>query len=183
MTPERVTGGGVLAVLATLLALNVAFVARSCDALRPVQAGDRAPTFALPRADGSGTTSLAALTADRKVVLIDFWATWCGPCEQTMPMLKRLYAKHHDAGFEIVSVNTDGGPDAPRLAMAYRQSHGLPFPVVVDTEGVAEQYKVTAIPHMVLIDRDGKVDLVHIGALRLGGLEKDLDTRIAELLR
>jgi peroxiredoxin len=179
----RIVGGGLISALAALFTLNLIFVGRSCDALRPMQAGDVAATFTLPRADGEGSIGLSELTAKHEVVLIDFWATWCGPCEQTMPMLARLWRKHHDEGFEILSVNTDGGPRAAKLAQRYRLAHGLPFPVVVDDGTASDQYRVSEIPHMVLVDKRGRVALVHTGVLRVGALEDELDAKIRSLLK
>jgi thiol-disulfide isomerase/thioredoxin len=179
VTAERAAGAGLGGVLAAALLLNAVFVARHCDELRPLRAGDLAPDFEAPRADGTGSVRLSALAG--KVVLIDFWATWCGPCARTMPMIGRLHERHRAAGFEVLSINTDGGDDGPDLALRYAAAHELPYAVHVDPGDVAERYRVTVIPHMVVVDRQGRVVLVHVGANGLGALERRLDALIPGL--
>lgn len=178
---ERLAGAGVLAALGAFLLLNLLFVARDCDRVRPPMAGAPAQPFDVVRVDRPAEhATLAGLMAAKKVILIDFWASWCGPCEQTMPMLSRLWTKHHAEGLELLSINLD---DAPRTIAAYRQSHELPFEVYRDATGrMASDYRVGAIPHMVLIDQQGVIRLVHIGAFRLGALEEELDGKIRQLL-
>jgi cytochrome c biogenesis protein CcmG, thiol:disulfide interchange protein DsbE len=173
----RLAGRGVIAVLAALFVLNAAWAARHCEALRPISMGDLAPSVSLPLVDGSGERSLAQLKG--KVVLVDFWATWCGPCELTLPMQKRLYEKYAAQGFDVWSVNEDQGKDADARARAYAQAKGLPFPVVHDHDGLAaELFKVESFPHMVIVDRLGVVRKVNVGVISLSKLEEDLDAAI-----
>ena len=107
-------GRGVLLVAALLLGLNAAWISRHWDALRPISAGDVAPTFALPQIDSEGHLGApVALEALRgKVVLVDFWATWCRPCIKSMPALERVYRRLRHRGFTVLSVNTDGPGDS-----------------------------------------------------------------------
>ena len=173
---ERVAGLGVVGLLATALILNLVWIGGHCDQLRPYGPGDVAPSFALPRADGLGYGNLGALKG--RVVLIDFWATWCHPCRESMPMVERVYARHQAAGLEVLSVNTDGGPGAAARARAYAARAGLAVPVVVDDGRAASLYKVTTIPHLVLVDRAGVIRSVILGVPSEG----ELDRQVRELL-
>jgi thiol-disulfide isomerase/thioredoxin len=167
----------VLALLAALLAWNLVFLARDCEALRPHGTGDVAPDVTLPRVDGSGEGSLAALRG--QVVLLDFWATWCGPCRQSMPAIERLYEAHKAEGFTVMSVNIEGPRAATRArAFAARFQPPLTFPMFVDDGAAQRLYRVSAIPHMVLIDREGKIRGVHMGTFD----ERELDEKLQEAL-
>src|SRR5262245_26251754 len=113
----KLVGRGVMALFVALFVLNAAWSVKNCERLRPVGMGDLAPDVELPLVDGSGVRSLAGLRG--KVVLVDFWATWCKPCEMTLPMQKRLYAKYAAQGFDVLSINTDQGKEPDRRAAAY----------------------------------------------------------------
>ena len=92
-----------------------------------------------------------------KVVLIDFWATWCGPCLAEFPNLKDAYEKYHDQGFEIVGVNID---DRKFAVEQYLDKNTLPWPQLhqeEDGNAMAEHYGVNSIPFIVLVGKDGKV--------------------------
>jgi peroxiredoxin len=173
----KLVGRGVLVLFAALFLVNASWVARHCEDLRPIGKGDLAPSLSLPLVEGKGERGLADLKG--KVVLVDFWATWCKPCEMTVPMQKRLYAKYAAQGFDVWSVNEDQGKDADARAAAYARTQGLPFPVVHDHDGIAaELFRVESFPHMLVVDRRGMVRKVAIGVISLSKLEEDLDQAI-----
>jgi peroxiredoxin len=95
-----------------------------------------------------------------KVLLIDFWATWCGPCMAELPHLLDVWRKHHDAGFEVLGISLDRAADKDKL-LATIQEHGMSWRHVFDgkfwSAEIAELYDVQSIPHAILIGRDGKV--------------------------
>ncbi|HET6883450.1 MAG TPA: TlpA disulfide reductase family protein [Pirellulales bacterium] len=114
-----------------------------------------------------------------KVVLIDFWATWCGPCIGELPNVKEVYEKYHDRGFEVVGISLDNERDA--LTKFIEEKH-IPWPVLFeggeDTSGwshpLAKKYGVNAIPMAVLVDRQGKVVTLSARGERLGELVAEL---------
>jgi thiol-disulfide isomerase/thioredoxin len=112
-----------------------------------------------------------------KVVLVDFWATWCKPCREELPKLKQAYAKYHAQGFEVVGVSCDN--DAADLTKFLAQNKDMPWPQLFDAakpgwHPVAEQYGINAIPRMFLIDRKG--------VLRSADARETYETLIPQLL-
>ena len=99
-----------------------------------------------------------------KVLLLDFWATWCGPCVQTMPLVDGVVREFADRGVELLAVNLEEHPEQVRATL---ERHKLKVPVALDRDGVvAAKYAVTAIPQTVVIDRDGRVARVFVGGGR-----------------
>lgn len=122
--------------------------------------GDQAPDFSLPAPDGKTVVKLSALRG--QVVLLDFWASWCGPCQQALPGTERLHQTYKDRGLKVLGVNIEG--DAAR-AQANIRSLKLTFPTVMaqaDASGQADwkavqiaDYGIDSIPRGVLIDKKG----------------------------
>jgi thiol-disulfide isomerase/thioredoxin len=176
VTRERAAGLGAGAILGALFLWNLVAVVRGCEDLRPVTAGDVAPEIALARIDGGPAATLSSLRG--RVVLVDFWATWCGPCRKSMPALERLYRARHAGGLEIMSVNVEA-PSAAGRARAFAAGLDPPitFPLYVDDGRVGALYRVDVIPHMVLVDKRGRIRGVEVGIPAA-----DLDARVAALL-
>jgi peroxiredoxin len=121
-------------------------------------AGQPAPDFALKSADGSNLR-LSEYRGD--VVMINFWATWCGPCRQEMPLLEELHARYNRVGFSLLGVNID---DDSAKAMNMASELGVTFPVLFDSrKEVSRLYEVDAMPVTVILDREGTVRHVHQG--------------------
>ena len=138
--------------------------------------GQPAPDFALKSATGDNLR-LSEYRGD--VVMINFWATWCGPCRQEMPLLDDLYTRYNRVGFNLLGVNID---DDARRAMQMVEELGVNFPVVFDdTKEVSRLYQVEAMPVTVLVDKQGNVRHVHHGYKP--GYEENYLTEIRALLR
>jgi thiol-disulfide isomerase/thioredoxin len=113
------------------------------------------------------------------VVLLNFWATWCGPCREEMPQLSRLQDKYRNAGLLLLGVNVD---DDSRNAATVASKLGLKFPVLLDTDKqVSKLYDISAMPSTVLIDRDGRVRYLHKGYRE--GYAQTYEQQIRELLK
>jgi peroxiredoxin len=135
-----------------------------------------APDFTLHAMDG---TNLRLQQQRGRVVLVNFWATWCGPCREEMPQLNKLYDKYRSSGFVLLGVNVD---DDAAKGMEVAQKLGVKFPVLLDTDKkVSRLYDLATMPSTVLIDRDGRVRYVHRGYL--AGYEQAYDKQIRELLK
>ena len=138
--------------------------------------GRAAPDFALKSSTGENLR-LSEYRGD--VVMINFWATWCGPCRQEMPLLDELYTRYERVGFNLLGVNID---DDSRRAMQMIEELGVNFPVLFDArKEVSKLYEVEAMPVTVLVDREGNVRHVHHG-YKPGYEDKYLD-QIRSLLR
>ncbi len=120
--------------------------------------GQEAPDFALKSLGGE---NMRLSEYRGEVVMINFWATWCGPCRQEMPLLDELYNRYQRVGFQLLGVNID---DDPRRAMEMAESLGISFPVLFDDrKQVSELYRVEAMPVTVILDRQGVVRYTHYG--------------------
>jgi len=138
--------------------------------------GQLAPDFALKSSTGENLR-LSEFRGD--VVMINFWATWCGPCRQEMPLLDELYARYQRVGFSLLGVNID---DDSGRAMDMIEELGVNFPVLFDArKEVSKLYEVEAMPVTVIVDRTGTVRYIHHG-YKPGYEDKYLD-QIRSLLR
>jgi len=117
-----------------------------------------APDFTLKSAQGNNIK----LSEHRgEVVLINFWASWCGPCRQEMPLLDELHSKYEPLGFTMLGVNVEEDSSVAQLMLS---ELNVNFPILFDTENsVSESYAVDAMPTTIIIDRDGKVQYIHRG--------------------
>ena len=141
-----------------LAALCLALAAPLVAAAGSTPPGSPAPDFTLATRDG-GKLRLADL--EGQVVMINFWATWCGPCRQEMPLLTQLHDKYEPLGFTMLGVNVE--PDSA-AAVAWLQKVPVTFPILFDTTSdVASRFGVEGMPSSVLLDRQGKVRYVHRG--------------------
>ena len=159
----------------TIIALVFSVLAASSLASSGME-GQPAPDFALKSSTGENLR-LSEYRGD--VVMINFWATWCGPCRQEMPLLDELYARYERVGFNLLGVNID---DDSRRAMQMIEELGVSFPVLFDArKEVSELYNVEAMPVTVIVDREGKVRYIHHG-YKPGYEDKYLD-QVRSLLR
>ncbi len=123
------------------------------------RAGDQAPEFKLTSLAGTEVT-LDSLKG--KVVLLDFWATWCGPCKQIMPVIQKLSEEFKDKGVAIFGVNTWEKKDG--VAKTYMESKKYTYGCLLAGEELAKTYGITGIPTLILINKDGTIAFAEMGA-------------------
>ena len=139
-------------------------------------AGAVAPDFASKSASGRNVR-LSELRG--QVVLVNFWASWCGPCRQELPLLNKIYEQYRAAGFTLLAVNLD---DNRKDADAMLKRLDLRFPTLFDGgKSVAKLYGVDTMPATLVIDRDGRVRYVHRGYYE--GYERKYEQQVRELLK
>jgi peroxiredoxin len=163
-----------LSMLLTVLPLS----AQSASSIDHNPAGQQsmAPDFTLKALTGVNLR-LAEQRGD--IIVLNFWASWCGPCLQEMPALDKLASKYQPLGVQVWGVNVEADSSA---AQKYLNKTRVEFPILFDTENsVSERYQVQAMPTTVIIDKDGRVHSVHRGYKP--GYEQKYENDIKTLLR
>ena len=135
-----------------------------------------APPFTLTSRDGS---QLSLSQYKGQVVMLNFWASWCGPCKTEMPLLENIYKKYNRMGFTLIGVNVE--PDS-KDADAWLKQTPVSFPVIYDKDSkVSKLYDVSGMPSTVIIDRKGNIRLLHRGYKP--GDENEYQDSIRSLIR
>jgi peroxiredoxin len=157
------------------LVLGLSAVLASCGDLRSagVEVGRTAPTY--------GAVTLAGDSAnlndlEGRVVLLNVWATWCGPCREEIPALQELYELHNERGFDVVGVSIDGrGQDT--AIRNFAESYGVTYPLWHDPDDyISTRYRLVGVPATFLIDRGGVIRWFHLGPVEVD------DARLNEAL-
>lgn len=139
-----------------LVALLLLLISGGANAL---EEGQVAPQCSAVLADSKQTLDLT--TYKGKVVLIDFWASWCGPCQKSMPFLNGLRNEFHKDGFEVIAINADENTDEARQ---FLQEHPVDYKVAFDPNAECpRRFDVKAMPSSYFIDKAGKVRKIHLG--------------------
>jgi peroxiredoxin len=122
--------------------------------------GDTMPDFTLPDSNGK-TVQLSEVLREKKLVMINFWATWCGPCRVEMPSFEQLYNEQKNNGFTILAIAEDKEREK---VDQYLKEKPVSFPVLLDQDkALATQLKIGTLPTTVLLDENGKIKEVHEG--------------------
>ena len=130
----------------------------AAESVNAVGLKERAPDFTLKNLEGS---NLRLEEYRGQVVLINFWASWCGPCRQEMPLLDRLHHRYEDTGFAVLGVNVEGEIEP---AQDIVDKTNVTFPILIDDgQKVSEMYDLQAMPSTVVVDRDGLIRYIHLG--------------------
>ena len=156
----QLSGYGIALLLLSVFSLQMMRSVQHIEGLRPPKPGAKAPLFELAT-DSEGTrVSLDSLKG--QVVVLDFFATWCSPCETSMPQLE-VFASKHTGSLSVIAISLDAATDEAK-ARAMAQSL-LPSSTFVMADGIIEHvYAVSTIPHLVVIDKEGIVHKVFRGA-------------------
>ncbi len=135
-----------------------------------------APDFSLSTLDG-GVVQLSNFKG--KVILIDFWAEWCGPCKQATPTIIKIYENFKDRGLSVFGINLDDKNDLEKV-IDYVKEKNIKYYTLIDGFQVAQKYNVSGIPKFVLIDKNGYIASEIVGARE--DLESLLNANIKKLL-
>jgi len=139
--------------------------------------GFTAPDFTLKLLDG-GEVTLSELRG--KVVLVNFWASWCPPCREEMPAIESVYGSYKDLGLVVIGANLTA-QDSEQEAASFAKEVGVTFPIALDTDNmVGNFYRVTALPTSFFIDRKGVIRSVIVGGPMS---EAVIQSKVEELLR
>jgi cytochrome c biogenesis protein CcmG/thiol:disulfide interchange protein DsbE len=130
----------------------------------------KAPNFTLKTAEGK-VYELSKLKG--KVVIVNFWATWCGPCRVEIPDFIEVYKKHKDKGVEIIGISVD--EDGWDVVRPFIKKNGINYPIVMQDERVSRDYGgISAIPTTFIVDKEGYVVFGRAGVLTKAQLESRL---------
>ena len=146
-----------LALLFCIALLSLLLFACSYDAK---DKDDKAPLFVLDDVNGKRT----ALEDYRgKIVVLEFFATWCEPCQITAPLLQKLQERYKDSGVKVIGISIDEGARAPEKVKSFMKEHMFSYTVVIDSGGAKKQYDAFGLPTTVIIDRAGRIRHRHYG--------------------
>jgi cytochrome c biogenesis protein CcmG, thiol:disulfide interchange protein DsbE len=141
--------------------------------------GNPAPDFRVATVAG-GRSTIALKELRGKVVLVDFWGTFCTPCKSSFPKLQALHAKYGGSGLQVVGISEDEAEDKAKIP-AFASTYGAKFPIGWDEDrSISQRYQPETMPSSFLIDRRGVVRFSHVGFR--GGDEVQIEKEIQELL-
>ncbi|WP_396589213.1 TlpA disulfide reductase family protein [Bermanella sp. R86510] len=141
-----------------------------------IEKGQSAPAFSLPLLSNGKVVNLKQYRG--KVVYLDFWASWCGPCRQSLPLLNDLRNDLKQKGFEVLAVNLD---EEKAAAQGFLDRFPVDYPILLDPEGgVAMQYELPGMPTSFILDKKGRIQFVHIG-FKPGDM-KSIESQVKSLL-
>lgn len=116
-----------------------------------------------------------------KVVLLNFWATWCNSCKQEIPWFMQSESKYKESGLTVLGVSMDD--DGWKAVRPFLQEKKLNYPVVIGSESLGKLYGLNAMPRTVLIDREGKIALAYEGVVNREGCEKEIQALLQARLQ
>jgi cytochrome c biogenesis protein CcmG/thiol:disulfide interchange protein DsbE len=140
-------------------------------AVKPDKERKAAPNFSLKDSDGK----MVRLSDYKgKVVLLDFWATWCGPCKIEIPWLKDFQRRYKDKGFEVIGISMD--EEGWQVVKPFVSEVGINYRVVIGDDSTAQLYGgVDALPTAFVIDREGRIAAVHVGLTSKGEIQNGIE--------
>ncbi|HVJ94378.1 MAG TPA: TlpA disulfide reductase family protein [Labilithrix sp.] len=166
------------ALVVAALAAGFALIPRATRGCEGAALDEDAPNFTAPivangenlGTEGSPPASLELRSLRGRPIVLDFWATWCGPCQAEAPIINALALRYKDKGLAVVGVNTS---DESGLAERFARKKGLSFPIVYDENNtIAKQYGITSMPTLVVVSKTGKIVAVRRGVTSDSALDE-----------
>jgi peroxiredoxin len=171
MSSKRILIYGMVALC--LLGLYIAS-RRSAQKPRPAASGNLAPGFTITDLDGK---KLSLTDYNGKVVLLDFWATWCTPCREEIPHFVEMQNKYGSQGFQVIGISMD---DDAKPVREFYQKYNLNYPVAIGDDKLAERFGgVLGLPVNFVIDRQGRIYAKHLGATDVSVFDEDVSKLLA----
>jgi len=156
-----------------LIILTSVLLVAGCSSQAP-RVGELAPDFQLPNLEGQ---SISLSDFRGEPVLVNFWASWCGPCRYEMPFIQEVYEEWSASGLVMLAINQG---ESLSTVDDFMQSGNYSFPVLLDTQGqVADQYNILGIPATFFIDEDGVIQAIKIGAF---SSKAEIETMLSEII-
>jgi cytochrome c biogenesis protein CcmG/thiol:disulfide interchange protein DsbE len=138
------------------------------------QKRQQAPDFTLPDINDN---KLSLSKFKGKIVILNFWATWCPPCKKEIPELNKIYAEYKDKGIEIIGITLD----KPEKVKEFMEKQNIDYPVVIGSREISKDYgNIVSIPTLFIIDKQGRIYKKNIGFKGGDALEKDLKELLKE---
>jgi thiol-disulfide isomerase/thioredoxin len=157
------------------LAAFLALPARQTGALTPANSRKPAPDFTLTDSKGA----VLKLSGHKgRVVLLDFWATWCGGCKVEIPWYMEFQRKYKDSGLSAIGVSLD--EDGWKSVKPFLKEKPINYAVVIGNPELAKLYAVDGMPVTLLIDRDGKIAATHVGMVDKDAFESEIKMLLGE---
>lgn len=154
---------------------EILMIKEELELVKATEKGNKINDLALPTPEGD-ILSVMSIAKDNKLTIMDFWASWCGPCRQEMPNMVKLYEKYQSKGLAIVGISFDENHDSWTKAI---KELGMKWPQISDLKGWksvgATQFNITAIPHVIIIDQEGRIVEKNV---RGNELERFIDERL-----
>jgi len=164
------TVGYILLLIAAILGAVILYSVYQ-NLFAPESSGNMAPDFELEALNG---TKIKLSNLRGYVVILDFWATWCKPCRQEMPILGKIYDTYSSKGVVILSINIQ---ESKGTVAAFAQAYKINWTILLDVNGnIASKYKIKYIPTLIIIDKNGCIKHKHIGVTQYNVLASEIDS-------
>ena len=162
-----------ITLLSIALLMNGQYIKDNWQKVRPPMPGDALGVIPKKALDGS---VLARQDLTGKIVMLDFWATWCPPCVAAMPHIKKLNQDFKDQDFVLISINTE--PNNMSEVKEFIAAQALDFPVFVDNGQVQTHYRIETFPTVLIYDHKGMLQYIHTGSTSIHNLKQEIETLI-----
>lgn len=179
--PSRSKSNLHAALVVAALAAGFALLPRATKGCEGVSLDEDAPSFNARIVANGGSLAPVVAGADSATsielsslrghpVVLDFWATWCGPCRAETPIVNTIAQRHKDKGLVVIGVNTS---DEDGLAAEYARQHGVRFPIVYDKSNtIARAYNVSNLPTLIVVSKTGKIVAIRHGVTSASALDE-----------